>query len=129
MLDRIDIIVEVPAVPFEDLQNRKETEPSAEIKKRVDRARQIQISRFGTGQMNNARMGPEELRAFCQLDDDATFILHRAFDHLGMTARSYDRVIKVARTIADLAGSETIKMDHVAEAIQFRRVNLGNNER
>lgn len=126
MLDRIDIIVEVPSVPFDELQNREETEPSSAIKQRVDRARQMQIQRFGAGDMNNARMGPNELREFCQLDDDATFMLRHAFNHLGMTARSYDRVIKVARTIADLAGSQSITMDHVAEAIQFRRVNFDN---
>ncbi len=126
MLDRIDIIVEVPAVPFDDLQARKEAEPSSEVKKRVDAARQIQIKRFGNGSMCNARMGPNELRAYCDLDDDATFMLRHAFNHLGMTARSYDRIIKVSRTIADLAGSDTITMNHVAEAIQFRRVKVGN---
>ena len=126
MLDRIDIIVEVPAVPFDDLQARKEAEPSSEVKKRVDAARQIQLKRFGNGSMCNARMGPNELRAYCDLDDDATFMLRHAFNHLGMTARSYDRIIKVSRTIADLAGSDTITMNHVAEAIQFRRVKVGN---
>ena len=126
MLDRIDIIVEVPAVPFDELQSKEEAEPSCRIKERVDRARQIQISRFGAGDMNNARMGPKELRMFCELDDDATFLLRHAFHNLGMTARSYDRVIKVARTIADLAGSKAITMEHIAEAIQFRRVKLGN---
>lgn len=126
MLDRIDIIVEVPAVPFDDLQTRKEAESSSEVKKRVDAARQIQISRFGDGRMCNARMGPNELRAYCELDDDATFMLRHAFNHLGLTARSYDRIIKVSRTIADLAGSDVITMNHVAEAIQFRRVKVGN---
>lgn len=126
MLDRIDIVVEVPAVAFDDLQARKEAEPSSEVKKRVNKARQCQISRYGASGMCNARMGPKELREFCKLDDDTTFMLRHAFNHLGMTARSYDRIIKVSRTIADLAGSENITMEHVAEAIQYRRVKVGN---
>ena len=126
MLDRIDIIVEVPAVEFDDLQARREAEPSCEVRKRVNMARERQIDRYGAGGMCNARMGPKELRDFCKLDDDTTFMLRHAFNHLGMTARSYDRIIKVSRTIADLAGSDNITMDHVAEAIQYRRVKLGN---
>ena len=126
MLDRIDIIVEVPAVPYEDLQNRRETEPSSEVKKRVDAARAFQRQRFGNGSMCNARMGPAELRQHCALDEGANMLLKNAFERLGMTARSYDRVVKVARTIADLQGSEVITFDHVAEAINYRRVNLGN---
>ena len=126
MLDRIDIIVEVPAVPYEDLQNRREAEPSSEVKKRVDAARAFQRQRFGNGSMCNARMGPAELRQHCALDEGANMLLKNAFERLGMTARSYDRVVKVARTIADLQGSEVITFDHVAEAINYRRVNLGN---
>jgi len=126
LLDRIDLIVEVPAVPFEDLRDRKESEPSCEVKRRVDAARKLQSERFGSGSMCNARMGPKELREYCKMDDDAVFMLEHAFNRLGMTARSYDRVIKVARTIADLAGADIITMDHVAEAIQYRRVKLGN---
>ncbi len=129
MLDRIDIMVEVPAVSFDDLQARKEAEPSSQVKKRVNAARERQIKRYGAGNMCNARMGPKELREFCQLDDDTTFMLRHAFNHLGLTARSYDRIIKVSRTIADLAGTECITMDHVAEAIQYRRVKVGNQER
>lgn len=126
MLDRIDLVVEVPAVPFEDLRDRKEAEPSCEIKKRVDAARKVQTERFGSENMCNARMGPKELREYCKMDDDAIFMLEHAFNRLGMTARSYDRIIKVARTIADLSGAEIITMDHVAEAIQYRRVKVGN---
>lgn len=126
MLDRIDLVVEVPAVPFEDLRDRKEAEPSSEIKKRVDAARRVQSKRFGSDTMCNARMGPKELRECCPMDDDALFMLEHAFKRLGMTARSYDRVIKVARTIADLAGAEVIGMDHISEAIQYRRIKIGN---
>ena len=125
LLDRVDIIVEVPAVHFEDLRKRAEAEPSAEIKKRVNAARLRQLSRFGEESgMCNASMGPNELRHFCQLDDDCAELMHRAFDAFGLTARSYDRIIKVARTIADLDGSKEITTEHIAEAIQYRTVNI-----
>ena len=126
MLDRIDIVVEVPAVHFEDLRSRAEAEPSAAIKKRVDAARKIQNQRFGSGGMCNARMGPEEMRRYCVLDETCAQLMKQAFDTMGLTARSYDRILKVARTIADLEGSKDIQPQHIAEAIQYRAVNLGN---
>ena len=126
LLDRIDIVVEVPAVHFEDLRRRAEAEPSAEVKKRVNAARDAQHRRFGRGSMCNARMGPDEMRTFCQLDDASSDLMKQAFDAMGLTARSYDRILKVARTIADLDGSEDIQPQHIAEAIQYRAVNLGN---
>ena len=126
MLDRIDIIVEVPAVHFDDLRTRAESEPSAMIKQRVDAARIRQHKRFGRGQMCNARMGPDEMRKFCRLDDTSAELMRQAFDVMGLTARSYDRILKVARTIADLDGSENIQTYHIAEAIQYRSVNLGD---
>ena len=126
MLDRIDIVVEVPAVHFEDLRSRAEAEPSAAIKERVDAARKIQNQRFGSGGMCNARMGPEEMRRFCVLDETCAQLMKQAFDTMGLTARSYDRILKVARTIADLDGSKDIQPQHIAEAIQYRAVNLGN---
>ena len=125
MLDRIDIIVEVPAVPYEALQNRQEAEPSAKVKERVDAARERQRQRFGNGNMCNARMGPKELREYCRLNEDADFLMKSAFDRLGMTARSYDRIVKVARTIADLEGNDEISFDNIAEAINFRRAKFG----
>ena len=125
LMDRIDIIVEVPAVQYKDLKTRKEAEPSAQIKKRVNAARRIQNERYGsTSGLCNARMGSEELRAYCALDPESDQMMHTAFDVYGLTARSYDRILKVARTIADLDGSENITSDHVAEAIQYRTVNL-----
>ena len=125
LLDRIDIIVEVPAVQFEDLRTRREAELSCEVKKRVNFARDRQHRRFGQQSgMCNARMGPSELRTFCQLDEESAEMMHQAFDAFGLTARSYDRILKVARTIADLDGSERILTDHIAEAIQYRTVNL-----
>lgn len=126
LLDRIDIVVEVPAVHFEDLRRRAEAEPSAEVKKRVNAARDAQHRRFGRGSMCNARMGPDEMRTFCQLDDASSDLMKQAFDAMGLTARSYDRILKVARTVADLDGSEDIQPQHIAEAIQYRAVNLGN---
>ena len=125
LLDRIDIIVEVPAVQFEDLRTRREAEPSSEVKKRVNSAREQQHRRFGQQSgMCNARMGPGELRTFCQLDEESAELMRQAFDAFGLTARSYDRILKVARTIADLDGSDQITADHIAEAIQYRTVNL-----
>ena len=125
MLDRIDIIIEVPAVHFDELRKREEAEPSADIRNRVNAARNCQHRRYGEGSgMCNARMGPNELREYCKLDDESADMLRQAFDVFGLTARSYDRILKVARTIADLAGSERITSDHIAEAIQYRTVNI-----
>ena len=126
MLDRIDIVVEVPAVHFEDLRTRAEAEPSSAVKQRVNAARAVQNKHFGSGGMCNARMGPEEMRRFCDLSEESAELMKNAFETMGLTARSYDRILKVARTVADLDGSETIEPQHIAEAIQYRAVNLGN---
>ena len=127
LLDRIDIIVEVPAVHFDDLRKRAEAEPSANIKDRVDKARSRQNKRYASlPGMCNARMGQDELRRYCELSDECAALMRQAFDALNLTARSYDRILKVARTIADLEGVETIQPQHIAEAIQYRTVNLGN---
>ena len=127
MLDRIDIVVEVPAVHFEDLRTRAEAESSAFIKERVNTARNIQNRRFGEKSgMCNARMGPEEMRRHCELDEAGAGLMKQAFEALGLTARSYDRILRVARTIADLEGSTDIQPHHLAEAISYRAANLGN---
>jgi len=126
LLDRIDIVVEVPAVHFEDLRRRAEAEPSEAVKTRVDAARKIQQKRFSSGSMCNARMGPDQMRKYCALDEESAELMRQAFDAMGLTARSYDRILKVARTVADLDGSEQIEPQHIAEAIQYRAVNLGN---
>ena len=126
MLDRIDIVVEVPSVHFEDLRARAEAEPSSEVRRRVNAARMIQNQRFGEGGMCNARMGPDEMRRYCRLSEESAQLMKDAFEAMGLTARSYDRILKVARTVADLDGSDTIEPQHIAEAIQYRAVNLGN---
>ena len=126
MLDRIDIVVEVPSVHFEELRTRAEAEPSSAIRERVNAARTIQNKRYGQGSMCNARMGPDEMRRYCALSDDCAALMKNAFDVMGLTARSYDRILRVARTIADLEGSPEIQTHHIAEAVQYRAVNLGN---
>ena len=126
LLDRIDIIIEVPAVSFEELVERKEGEPSAAIKARVDAARALQHARFaGTGTNSNARMTPEQLHKICTLSEDCAALMEEAFDSMGLTARSYDRILKVARTIADLDNAEEIGVAHIAEAIQYRTYKIG----
>jgi len=125
LLDRIDMIIQVPAVHYEDLRRRKEAESSAAIKERVNFARRKQHQRFGdsTG-MCNARMGPNELRRHCKLDEESDELMKMAFETFGLTARSYDRILKVARTIADLDNCDSINSDHLAEAIRYRTLNL-----
>ena len=125
LLDRIDIIVEVPALNFDELRGHTTPEPSAEIKKRVEAARRIQRDRFIASKCRcNANMQTRQLREYCELDDDCAALMQQAFDALGLTARSYDRIRKVARTIADLDGSEAIRPEHIAEAIQYRTYQL-----
>ena len=120
LLDRIDLMVEVPALEFDELKSGRPSESSAEIKKRVNAAREIQRARYGENTMCNAYIGARELREYCVLTDDCEKLMKQAFDRLGLTARSYDRILRVARTIADLEGSESIKKQHIAEAIQYR---------
>ena len=121
LLDRIDLYAEVPPLDFDELSRRPAAESSAEIKKRVDAARAVQAARFGPeGPSCNAHMGPAELAEFCVLDGACQAVMKGAFDRMGLTARSYDRILRVARTIADLDGAEAIAVDHLAEAIQYR---------
>lgn len=121
LLDRIDLIVEVPALDYEELSRRSSAERSADIKKRVNAAREIQRRRFGgDGTMCNAHIGSREMSEICALDADGEALMHAAFDSMRLSARSYDRILRVARTIADLDGQETISPEHVAEAIQYR---------
>ncbi len=121
LLDRIDIIVEAPALEYEELKNRAPSESSAEIKKRVNKARARQQERFaGTDIASNADMNTKALNTYCVLTPECEELMRQAFDSMGLTARSYDRILRVARTIADLEGAEDIGAEHIAEAIQYR---------
>lgn len=121
LMDRIDIHIEVPRVEYEKLSSDRLGEPSAKIRARVERARERQRQRFaGTHLACNADMGPAEVRQFCRVDAAGQSLLRAAMQQLQMSARAYHRILKLARTIADLAGSERIETVHLAEAIQYR---------
>ena len=121
LLDRIDLIVEVPALDYEELSRRSSAERSTDIKKRVNTAREIQRRRFGgDGTMCNAHIGSREMSEICALDAEGEALMHAAFDSMRLSARSYDRILRVARTIADLDGQKNISAEHIAEAIQYR---------
>ena len=127
LLDRIDLRVTVPSLTYEEISSRGVGEPSAVIKARVTTARQMQRERYKAhARRTNASVPVEILRNYIQLDDAANALLARAYDHYGLTARSYDRVLRVCRTIADLDGSDTVTALHVAEAIQFRTTEVSS---
>ena len=124
LLDRLDLHVEVPPVEYEQLSSAEKAEGSAQIRERVDRARQLQRERYQKeGLSCNARLTPDLLRRYCPLTDRANLLLKRSFERLGLSARAYDRVLKVSRTIADLDGSEVIDAIHVGEAVQHRSLD------
>ena len=124
MLDRFDLHIEVPAVPFSAFDDTAPAESSAEIRRRVDAARKIQSARFaGTGITCNARITPDRLREVCPMDAAARAVFQSAFENFGFSARTYDRVLKVARTIADMDGSAEIRAHHAAEAVQYRTLD------
>jgi magnesium chelatase family protein len=125
LLDRIDLHVEVPAVKFRDISAGRTGETSAQIRERVVAARQRQHERFrGRKHITcNARMGAKELKQFCVIDEATKELLNRAMTDMNFSARAYDRILKVARSIADLAGSEAITGDHISEAVQYRSLD------
>ena len=124
LLDRVDLHIEVPPVEFAHLSSGEKAESSAAIKARVNAARAVQRARFaGTNIVSNATIPTGKLQEMCPLSDAAKTMLAGAFERMGLSARAYDRLLKVARTIADLAGSETLEVAHVAEAIQYRSLD------
>lgn len=129
LLDRMDIQVEVPRVPYEDLAGEGGGDTSFTIKERVEKARAIQRDRLGDTNLSNAEMNPRQVRSLCKLDAGGKELLHRAYKQLGLSARAHDRILKVARTIADLAGDKQIGFDHLAEAILYRAFDRGVNRR
>jgi magnesium chelatase family protein len=125
LLDRIDMHIEVPSVAYDAMRRRAKPESSAAIRQRVNAAREIQKARFaGTGVSCNAYMTPAMIGQFCQLDEAGERLMQNAFDRMGLTGRSHDRILRMARTIADLEGSEAILPQHLAEAIQYRSNNI-----
>ena len=124
LLDRLDMHIEVPAIKYEELSQYSGGESSESIRKRVTAARKIQIDRFsGSGCTCNANMSAGLKEKYCLLSNQAEKFIHSAFESLSLSARAYDRIIKVARTIADLAGSEIIELMHISEAVRYRSIN------
>ena len=124
LLDRIDIHVEVPAVKYKDLSSTTESESSSAIRERVIAARDKQRQRFSKSKIHtNSQMGSRQVRACCKLDEEGSLLIKAAMDELGISARAYDRILKVSRTIADLENSETIRIEHLSEAIGYRTLD------
>jgi len=124
LLDRIDLHIEVPAVPYQELAARQDGTSSATMREQVLRARAVQARRFGgDGQKLNGRMTSRQLRKHCVLDAEGQKLLQSAMEQLGLSARAHDRILRVARTIADLEGAETIQSSHLSEAIGYRSLD------
>ncbi|MBM4299825.1 MAG: YifB family Mg chelatase-like AAA ATPase, partial [Deltaproteobacteria bacterium] len=124
LLDRIDIQIEVPGLRYQELASKDAGENSNVIRQRVNRARKIQLQRFDKSKIHaNAQMGAREIKRYCAVKPDADRLLETAINKLGLSARAYSRVLKVGRTIADLAGIENIEAAHIAEAIQYRSLD------
>jgi magnesium chelatase family protein len=127
LLDRIDLHVEVTPVPFARLHEQRAGERSVGIRERVTRARELQSLRFSESKTNyNAQMNTQELKVHCSLDEASSELLKLAMNKLQLSARAYERILKVARTIADLAASEKIQSEHISEAIQYRSLDREN---
>ena len=125
LLDRIDIHVEVPAVKYNELASKRSGDNSSVIRKRVIAARAMQADRFNKrkGLFSNADMDSKEIKEFCQIDQSGAELLKMAMSRLGLSARAYDRILKVSRTIADLSASADIHPEHLSEAIQYRSLD------
>jgi len=124
LLDRIDLHIEVPGVPFQELAASADGTTSAVMREQVNRARQGQRDRFGSQSHRlNSRMTSRQLRKFCPLDDEGRNLLKTAMEELGLSARAHDRILRVARTIADLEGTPDILPSHLSEAISYRTLD------
>jgi magnesium chelatase family protein len=126
LMDRIDIHIDVPSVNYRELRSNVVPESSAEIRGRVIKARDVQLERFHLGGERiyaNAQMGSREIRKYCELGSDSEHLLERAMVKQGLSARAHDRILKVARTLADMSGSDVIEPGHIAEAIQYRTLD------
>jgi len=124
LLDRIDIHIELPSLKYRELTDTEDTEPSSEIKGRVEKTRTAQRERLKTeGIFCNAQMDTRLIKKYCLLNAEAKELLRMAMTELGLSARAYDKILKVSRTIADLAGSENIQAGHISEAIQYRSLD------
>jgi magnesium chelatase family protein len=125
LLDRVDLHIEVPQVKFREMSSERTGESSAQIRERVIAARSLQQQRFAMRPRVtcNARMGPKELKEFCNLEEAPRGLLQMAMTEYNFSARAYDRILKVARTIADLCGAEKITGDHISEAVQYRSLD------
>jgi magnesium chelatase family protein len=126
LLDRIDIHIDVPPLRHRELSGEPSGEPSTTIRERVRRARQLQQERFRRSKAYcNAHMSTRQIRRFCAVEGEAKGLLDKAMERLGLSARAYDRILKVARTIADLEAQDGIRAEHIAEAIQYRSLDRG----
>jgi len=126
LLDRIDLHIDVPEVSYNELTRDPGGESSKVIARRVSKARQLQLRRFNSSKPSifcNAQMGPAQIRKHCVLEEDTKKLLANAIQKLGFSARGYDRILKMARTLADLTGLENISSEHVSEAIQYRSLD------
>ncbi|MFH1460484.1 MAG: ATP-binding protein [Candidatus Omnitrophota bacterium] len=129
LLDRIDIHIEVPPINYKQLIDEPITESSEQIRKRVNQTRTIQFKRFKKDDIfANAYMSHKQIKKYCNIDNESKNLLKMAIDELGLSARAYDKILKVARTIADLSGMENISPDHISEAIQYRSLDRNISE-
>ena len=121
LMDRVDIYLGVESLEYEEMQSRSKAEGSSAVRARVNAARKVQLKRYAEASIRcNAHIGAKQIEEYCGLSDECEKLMKAAFTALSMTARSYDRILRVARTIADLEGAESIKPPHLAEAIQYR---------
>ena len=123
LLDRIDIHLDVPAVPYRELRSQADGTPSASMREQVNVARERQAARFAGRRGTNGRMSHRQVKKFCALDDAGEMLLKQAMQEMGLSARAHDKILRVARTIADLESAANIAVNHLSEAVQYRRLD------